>query len=85
VPCRGLEAGTTPRALDLRARHREATRSCEGQRRRDMTSRVPELGKPGSVGALGSNPQGDPACVRKSSRKEEVPRNTETFHRNPAG
>ena len=27
----------------------------------DMTSRVPELGKPGSVGAWGSNPQGDPA------------------------
>ncbi len=33
------------------------------QRVRDLTSRMPELGKSGSVGAVRSNPHGDPAIV----------------------
>ena len=37
----GLEAGTTPRALDLLACNREADESREGQRTHNVTSGVP--------------------------------------------
>jgi hypothetical protein len=37
------------------------------------------------TGMSDSHEIGGCLCVRKSSGKEEVPRNTETFHRDPAG
>ncbi|MGO8898563.1 MAG: hypothetical protein ACLQU5_09455, partial [Isosphaeraceae bacterium] len=41
--------------------HRQTAWPCEGQRSHDVTNRVREIRTPGSVGALGGNPQSDPA------------------------
>ncbi|MGO9815364.1 MAG: hypothetical protein ACLP53_31940, partial [Isosphaeraceae bacterium] len=38
---------------------------CEGQRSHDVTNRVREIRTPGSVGALGGNPQSDPARISR--------------------
>ena len=46
VPRCRPEAGTTPRASNLRACHREAVGSCEGQRTCDVTSRMRFEGAP---------------------------------------
>ena len=34
-----------------------------------MTNRVREIRTPGSVGALGGNPQSDPACAKKAQER----------------
>ena len=52
-PCRGHRAS--------KACHRQTAWPCEGQRSHDVTNRVREIRTPGSVGALGGNPQSDPA------------------------
>ena len=52
-PCRGHRAS--------KACHRKTAWPCEGQRSHDVTNRVREIRTPGSVGALGGNPQSDPA------------------------
>ena len=52
-PCRGHRAS--------KACPRQTAWPCEGQRSHDVTNRVREIRTPGSVGALGGNPQSDPA------------------------